>query len=90
MRELQLWANAKLSSSRRALRTLAKFALFCGRPVPNLDGLRLLARPFYGPGRRTHRELEPRLRAAQQWARRGWYAYEEVPSEQALTARPAA
>ncbi|HEY7409906.1 MAG TPA: radical SAM protein [Vicinamibacteria bacterium] len=89
MRSLQRWANARLSSSRRALRTLAKFAVFGGRARPGLEGLRLALRPFRGPARRTHDGLASRLRAARAWTRRGWYAYEEFASTEALTARDA-
>jgi pyruvate-formate lyase-activating enzyme len=78
MRELQLWANSKLASSRRALRTLAKFALYCGQSKPNLAGAKLLLDTARGPGRKLHSEFSGRITAARRWARTGWYPYEEV------------
>ena len=86
MRSLQIWANEKLSSSRRALRTLAKFAVFFGRQRPNLDGLRLILNAYREPGRRLHREYARQIRGAREWAEVGWYPYEEAPSCEALTA----
>jgi radical SAM superfamily enzyme YgiQ (UPF0313 family) len=86
MRGLQDWANSRLTSSRRALRTLAKFALFHGKPRPTLEGLRLVLGASRGAARELHRELAPRLAGARQWARRGWYPYEEIGAEESLTA----
>lgn len=86
MRELQDWANSRLTSSRRALRTLAKFALFYGRRWPTLEGLRLVLSTFQGAGRELHQEYAPRIASARRWARAGWYPYEEVAPEAAVTA----
>ena len=78
MRELQIWANTKLSSTRRALRTLAKFAVFCGRESPNLAGVKLLIDASRGPMRALQAAHARRIDGARQWARVGWYPYEEV------------
>lgn len=86
MRELQRWANARLSSSRRSLRTLAKFAIFCGRQGANLDGARLLAQGAWGRARPLHAAFAHRLASARRWARVGWYPYEEVSDDVALSA----
>ncbi|HEV2854261.1 MAG TPA: radical SAM protein [Thermoanaerobaculia bacterium] len=84
MRGLQDWANSRLTSSRRALRTLAKFALFHGRRRPGLEGLRLvLGAP--GAARDLHREYAPRMASARRWARTGWYPYEEVDRAVSIT-----
>lgn len=86
MRGLQDWANSRLTSSRRALRTLAKFALFHGRRRPNLEGCRLVLSTFQGAAKGLHQEYTPRIASARRWARTGWYPYEEVGAEVALTA----
>jgi len=86
MRELQHWANSRLTSSRRTLRTLAKFALFHGRPRPTFEGFRLLLDASLGTARELHREYAPRIASARQWARNGWYPYEEMDGEASLTA----
>jgi hypothetical protein len=85
MRELQLWANSKLASSRRAMRTLAKFAVYYGRPRPNLAGANLLLNAARGPSRRLHAEFAGRIKGARRWARAGWYPYEEVGDETSAT-----
>ena len=90
MRELQDWANRRLTSSRRALRTLAKFALFCGRRHPSLEGPRLIAAPFLGPAAALHRQRAGSLASARRWTRHAWYAYEEVSSHEAHTAQAGA
>ena len=86
MRELQRWANRRLTSSQRALRTLAKFAVFNGRRRPTLEGIRGVLAPFFGTAARLHRQLEPKLSAARRWSREGWRAYEEVPTNDAVSA----
>jgi hypothetical protein len=78
MRELQVWANSKLTSSRRALRTLAKFAIFCGKKRPNLDGVKLLLGATRGPGRWLQVQFAHQITSARKWAQGGWRAYEEV------------
>lgn len=76
MSELKDWGNAKLATSRRAVRTMAKFLLFCGKRYPNVGGLQLLLDPIIGQSRGLYGQLEPRLDSAKKWAGRGWYAYE--------------
>ena len=39
-----------------------------------------------GATRELHREYAPRIAGARQWARRGWYPYEEVGAEDSITA----
>ncbi|MGA8271637.1 MAG: radical SAM protein [Candidatus Sulfotelmatobacter sp.] len=84
MRDLQRWANIKLASSRRALRTLAKFAVFCGRRKPGLHGARLLFRNCVG-GRSLHKTYAHNIESSHQWARTGWYPYEEVEDRESTT-----
>ena len=79
MRELQAWANSRLTSSRRALRTLAKFALYCGRPYRTLEGLRLVLNASRGTARELHQQYGARIASARRWAHSGWYPYEEMP-----------
>lgn len=86
MRALQDWANVRLASSRRALRTLAKFLVFCGRERPNPGGLRLLAAAYRRPLKDLQAELAPRLASSRRWARVGWRAYEEVETASSVTA----
>jgi hypothetical protein len=85
MRELQMWANTKLTSSRRALRTLAKFAVYCGQKTANLAGAKLLLDSARSPGRILHSQLANRIASARAWARAGWYPYEEVSDEASVT-----
>ena len=87
MRELQIWANSKLSSSKRALRTLAKFAVFFGRKRANLDGVKLLLHATRGDGKALYAEYARGLSSARRWARTGWYSYEEVSDEDSVSAR---
>lgn len=84
MRELQHWANRKLSSSRRALRTLAKFAVFCGNRKPSLQGARLLMRSW-AEGGNLHKAYARNVAAARQWTKTGWYPYEEVTQRESVT-----
>jgi hypothetical protein len=77
MRRLQDCANRKLSSSRRALRTLRKFSVFCGTNHPNFEGLRLVSGTFSRASRQLHRNYRKGIHGARQWAQVGWYAYEE-------------
>ncbi len=76
MRDLQSWGNERLTSSRRALRTMAKFLFFCGKRYPNGDGMRLILDPMIGKSRGLYRQLEPRMQGAKAWATTGWYPYE--------------
>lgn len=78
MRDLQRLANATLSSSRRAVRTLAKFAVYFGRPAANLAGLQALVNTTRGPSRRLQAQYAHGVAGARRWARAGWYPYEEV------------
>jgi hypothetical protein len=87
MRELQRWANRRLASSGRALRTLAKFAVFCGNQKPGLHGARLLLNNWKGT-RDLHRMHSRNINAARQWGKTGWYAYEEVAAHESATRRP--
>lgn len=87
MRRLQECANRQLISSRRALRTLAKFGLYHGRERVNTDGLRTLWHAFAGRTRGLHARYAPRVAAARSWADTGWYAYEEFDSETSATRR---
>ena len=89
MRELQAWAHSKLSSSRRAWRTISKFALYFGRSRPNFYGVRLLANGWRRPERRLKKALAPQLASAREWARVPWSAYEEVPAAASLTEKSA-
>lgn len=86
MRELQRWANATIATPRRTLRAFAKFAVFHGRPRPNLEGLRKLAGLVAGPGVGLQRRHADKLAAARAWAAAGWHAYEEVPHGDSVTA----
>jgi len=84
MRELQHWANRKLSSSRRALRTLAKFAVFCGNRKPGLQGAHLLMRSWAG-GADLHKAYARNVAAARKWTQTGWYPYEQVAQRESVT-----
>lgn len=86
MRDLQHWANSKLSSSRRALRTLSKFLVFCGHERPSLDGLRLVTATWRSPLQQLYRELGVKLASSRRWAAAGWSPYEEVTAESSVTA----
>lgn len=77
MRELQFYANSKLASSRRALRTLAKFVVFGGQPTVRLAGASLLRSTLGGKSRALHRAYAGQLASARAWARVGWHSYEE-------------
>ena len=77
MRRLQDRANAKLSSSRRALRTLRKFSAFCGTNHLTFEGIRMVFNTFSPASRQLHRNHKRSIRGARQWAQAGWYAYEE-------------
>jgi uncharacterized radical SAM superfamily protein len=85
MRDLQRWANLKLSSSQRALRTLAKFVVFCGREKPGLQGARLL-KQSWTRGAGLHKAYARNIAGAKQWAKTGWYPYEEVRRDESVTA----
>ena len=74
----------KLSSSQRALRTLAKFVLFCGKEKPGLEGTRLVMQNWTH-GASLHKAFARNVAAAKQWAERGWYPYEEVQRDESLT-----
>ncbi|HEX9483502.1 MAG TPA: radical SAM protein [Gemmatimonadaceae bacterium] len=80
MRELQRYANTKLASSRRALRTLAKFAVFGGQPQVSTRGLSLVAATVGGKASALHRRYSASLASARSWSRVGWYSYEEGAS----------
>ncbi len=84
MNDLQELANRKLSSSRRALRTLSKFAVFCGTDHLDLGGLRLALGTFSRASRQLHREYARSIHGARQWTSTGWYPYEETPTTDAL------
>lgn len=86
MRSLQEWASRRLTSSQQALRTLSKFAVFCGQEYPNLDGLRLILSPFYGAAKHLDKCYSSQLLSARKWAKVGWYPYEEFPQEASITA----
>jgi hypothetical protein len=77
MLELQTSAHSRLMSSTRALRTLAKFSVFGGKSRPTAEGPRLILAGFSRDGRRLHQQLKQKLASARQWAREGWFAYEE-------------
>jgi hypothetical protein len=89
MKALQLWADQQLSTSRRALRSLAKIVAFGGTPHLSLKGVGALRDTMRPAARALKTELKPRLDAAYRWAQGGWAAaYEEVPAEASYTARP--
>lgn len=77
MRELQVWANRKLFTSRRALRSAAKVLAFDCTERPTFRGVSRL----FG-GRRTgelKRLTRRGVESSRRWSRNGWVAYEEVP-----------
>jgi hypothetical protein len=76
MRELQRFANARLASSSRALRTLAKFAVFGGRRQLGREGMSLLAATLGRSSTELHRNYQRGLNSARAWSRVGWYSYE--------------
>lgn len=86
MRLLQQWANAKLSSSWRALRTLAKFAFFFGKKRLNLRGLCLALGAPAGPAARLQRAFARPLAAMRRWSTSSWTPHEEVETEHSVTA----
>jgi hypothetical protein len=88
MRKLQQWANLKLSSSQRALRTLAKFAVFGGRQKAGLHGAHLLLRNWIG-GKNLHKAYARNVASAHEWAKTGWYPYEEVADCLSMTGQAA-
>jgi hypothetical protein len=88
MVELQRWADRRIVNSRRALRTMSKLLLFGGREKLSLDGIRMTGGMFESNLRDLKKQLGLRIAAARQWSRHGWSAYEEYPTEAAITARP--
>jgi radical SAM superfamily enzyme YgiQ (UPF0313 family) len=87
MKELQFWADRQLSTSRRALRTLAKIIAFNGTRRVSTGGVRLFASGFDPQLRALKAELRAPIAAAREWCRAGWHAYEEYRPEMALTPR---
>lgn len=88
MKALQLWADRKLSTSMRALRSLAKIVAFGGRSGLSLEGVSALRGSVSPAARSLKAELEPQLEAARRWTRTGWTtAYEEVQPDASRTAR---
>ena len=78
MHLLQQWANAKLSSSWRAVRTLAKFAFFFGEKRLNFRGLALALRGSSGPAARLQRAFGGPLAPMRRWSRSSRLPHEEV------------
>ena len=78
MKELQVWANQKLTSTRKALRTISKFILYFGKQSPNLDGLKLILNSYSGEGRILYNQLQTPMKSARKWAKTGWIPYEEI------------
>ncbi len=85
MKKLQGWANEQLNSSKRALRTLSKLVLFHGKEQINLDGLKVLARSYFGQNKRLHRLYADQIQSAHEWTKIGWIPYEEYSSEESLS-----
>lgn len=81
MRRLQRWANRRIATPRRALRTAAKLTVFYGHRRPSLEGLEVLARQLGPRGGALHRAKAVQLAALRRWSRTGWYAYEEEASD---------
>jgi len=87
MKELQFWADRQLSTTPRALRTLAKIVAYGGTSRFSAGGLRMFARAFSPAMRQLSAELAPRIAAARAWSRRGWQPYEEYRPDEAITPR---
>ena len=87
MRELQSWANNRIVTTRRTLRTLSKLAIFNGKPSPNLEGIRMVASLFGKQSRQMHKEYARKMCSARKWAERGWFAYEECNTQSAVTSQ---
>lgn len=78
MKDLQIWANQLLVSSRRSLRTMAKVFCYYGTERFSADGLRYAARAFSPRMRPVYARYKVRLEAARRWGKRGWDGYEET------------
>ena len=76
MRELQLWANARLRSPVKTIRTISKQLFHDGRRGLHLSGALKVAALAYQT-RGLKRQLANNLIGAKKWAGIPWYAYEE-------------
>lgn len=85
MRELQRWANQTLFTSSRALRMIAKLALFDCTARPGLSGVARIVRGQL-QGRRAGLYAQHRagIRSTREWGKLGWVAYEEVLQKEEL------
>lgn len=80
MKELQLWANRKLFTSSRALRTLSKVFLHdCSSRKLTLQGVRRIVRgTVAGTASGIYKSNRAGVAGTRAWGRRGWDAYEQV------------
>lgn len=85
MKQLQSWANNLISTPRRVLRSMSKLALYHGRSHIGTEGLSLVMKQFGGQYRALHQEFQGKLDATRQWAKSGWYAYDEKQASQTLS-----
>jgi len=88
MKELQAWANNLISSNKRVLRSINKLGIYHARPHLNMQGIALLMKQFSGKHQQLHKEFKSKLQAARQWAKSGWYAYDEHQASHTLNASP--
>lgn len=84
MKELQLWANRLICTKRRVLRSITKLGLYHGQPKLNMEGITLLIKQFGGQYQKLHNEFQSKLLATRQWAKSGWYAYDEKQASHTL------
>lgn len=88
MKELQRWADELLCTSKRALRTMVKLALYDCSNSAGLRGLdRLVRGQLLGRKAGLYYELRDQLKGAKEWGERGWIAYEEVTDPKRLRLR---
>lgn len=86
MRDLQEWANRRLFTSGRALRTLSKVLLHDCTPALTTAGvIRNLGGVVQAGRSGNYRKYRMQLQGAREWGRCGWYAYEEMGQSPPVT-----
>ncbi|MBJ7313502.1 B12-binding domain-containing radical SAM protein [Rugamonas sp. CCM 8940] len=85
MKELQEWANNLICTQKRVRRSMSKLGLYHGRARMGLEGISMLMKQFGGEHGKLHREYQVKLAATRQWAKSGWFAYEEQQASNTLS-----
>lgn len=91
MKELQLWANNKLFTASRALRTLSKVLLHdCSGRWTSKGMMRIAKGSIAGVLQGVSQANRAGIRATRAWGLRGWDAYEEVSTHRVKSRLPLA